>query len=398
MPDQIIINNGIIDNDPNADSLRISFGKSNLNFTELFTRTDSLPQIETTLASTAAAAGLNTTTANEASSTANTALSLANQAATEAGVNAMNLLGEINARISGDAANASSINSAQAATDSNALNLLTEIDARIAGDASNSSAITSAQVNITALISDLNEINTRVGINSQLNTTEKGSIVGSINELVATLSSIDGDIIDDTTASSEKVYSSLRTEQYVALEIASAISTALEGEDLSDLADDIAALAQADNGLVSVTAIQNFPLDQQSIGRSNIGAVAQSELDSLINTLFNIGIFDLTIPDLVSVGSAQNFDAAQQAQGRSNIDAASQTSLDSVDSQLLSLLGTINGISGDVTSQGDSITTLEAGRTQDNQARIAEDQAIRDDIGDPDFNFAAEINGLLNIN
>ena len=212
------------------------------------------------------------------------------------------------------------------------------------------------------LTNSLNLLNTRIGDLTTLDTTVKNTVVGAINELVSILNNIDGDLIDDVSPAGDKVYSSLRTEQIVSTEIASAITTALEGEDLSDLADSITALAQADNGLVSVTSPQGFSISQQITGRNNIGAASEIALQDLFTNLFNTGIFDVSLPDLVSVGSAQNFDATQQAQGRSNIEAASN-----------------------------------AGLTTEVTDRQTADQAIRDDLGDTDFDFAAEINAILNV-
>ena len=212
------------------------------------------------------------------------------------------------------------------------------------------------------LTNSLNLLNTRIGDLTTLDTTVKNTVVGAINELVGMLNNMGGDLIDDVSPAGDKVYSSLRTEQIVSTEIASAITTALEGEDLSDLADGITALAQADNGLVSVTSDQGFSISQQGIGRTNIGAASQIGLQDLSITLFNTGLFDTSLPDLVSAGTVQNFDATQQAQGRSNIEAASNA-----------------GLTTEVTN------------------RQTADQAIRDDLGDTDFDFAAEINAILNV-
>jgi hypothetical protein len=93
-----------------------------------------------------------------------------------------------------------------------------------------------------------------------LTTTEKNTLVGAINELASELWTLDSDV---TTR------------------INTAIATALEWEDLSDLADQILALVQADNWLVSAVAVQTFTELQKTQARTNIWAVSS---DSVWNT------------------------------------------------------------------------------------------------------------------
>ena len=133
------------------------------------------------------------------------------------------------------------------------------------------------------LTNSLNLLNTRIGDLTTLDTTAQNTVVGAINELVGILNNIDLDLIDDVSAAGDKVYSSLRTEQIISTEIAAALTAALEGQDLSDLADSITALAQADNGLVSATAVQNFPEPQQATGRNNIGAASNAGLTTEVS-------------------------------------------------------------------------------------------------------------------
>ena len=85
-----------------------------------------------------------------------------------------------------------------------------------------------------------------------LTTTEKSTIVWAINEVKASIGTLD-------TA--------------VTIRINDAIAAALEWEDLSDLADAILALVQADEWLVSITA-QTFTAPQQAQARTNIWAVS----------------------------------------------------------------------------------------------------------------------------
>ena len=73
--------------------------------------------------------------------------------------------------------------------------------------------------------------------------------------------------IDDGAASPGRIWSSQRTGQ----EITARLATALEGEDLSDLADRVTANAQADAGFVSFSAPQSLTEEQKQQFRDNIG-------------------------------------------------------------------------------------------------------------------------------
>lgn len=56
------------------------------------------------------------------------------------------------------------------------------------------------------------------------------------------------------------------------------IASALEGEDLSDIAAQITALMQADQGLVSTAAAQTFTPTEKAVGRANIDAASQADM------------------------------------------------------------------------------------------------------------------------
>jgi len=124
------------------------------------------------------------------------------------------------------------------------------------------------------LAQKMNVLHGRDGDFSTLTTTDKANLVAAINEIHALTIAAVG--IDDTTASTTSVYSSAKTAQEIAL----AITNALEGEDLSDLAASITALAQADMGLVSAAAAQTFDAVGQELARANIAAAAQADLDA----------------------------------------------------------------------------------------------------------------------
>ena len=184
---------------------------------------------------------------------------------------------------------------------------------------------------------------------SQLNTTNRNSLVASINETLAAVNDVVSSMIDDTAPASDKVYSSQRTEAYVNTQIGSAIMAALEGQDLSDIAASVAALAQADTGLISALADQMFTDTQKLQARVNTGSASQTDLNQALATI------------------------ASQGTG------------------ILSLEQTFAGVLDTLTQHGGRITTLESQRLQDNQARVDADNAILASIGDVDHNFATEI-------
>ena len=120
----------------------------------------------------------------------------------------------------------------------------------------------------------LNVLHGRDGDLSTLTTIEKANLVSAINEVHSLVNS--ASMIDDTAPSTTSIYSSQKTVE----EIAAQIAAALEGEDLSDIAGQITALMQADTGLVSAAAAQSFDAVQQAQARANIAAAAQADLDT----------------------------------------------------------------------------------------------------------------------
>lgn len=122
---------------------------------------------------------------------------------------------------------------------------------------------------VTTIATTVKNLKVKQGDLTTLTTTEKNTLVWAINELKSSLWILDSDV---TTR------------------INTAIANALEGEDLSDLADQILALVQADQWLVSATAVQSFTDPQKTQARNNIGAVASSDIWNTDNdyvTIFN---------------------------------------------------------------------------------------------------------------
>lgn len=99
-----------------------------------------------------------------------------------------------------------------------------------------------------------------VGNKATLTTAEKGSLVGALNEVKAALDAVQpGQSAAQVTAS-----------------INAAITALINGADVNndtllELANRITALAQADAGLVSATAVQGFTVPQQAQACANIG-------------------------------------------------------------------------------------------------------------------------------
>ena len=143
---------------------------------------------------------------------------------------------------------------------------------------------------------------------SALTTTEKTTLIGAINELDAAVKSNDGDIstinsalttlqtklngiIDDTRASTTKVYSSSKVESQITAAKQAVKNDLLGGagaaydtlKELSDLIETnktaIEALKTIAAGHVKYDAAQVLTEEQKAQARTNIGAVAASEIN-----------------------------------------------------------------------------------------------------------------------
>ena len=143
---------------------------------------------------------------------------------------------------------------------------------------------------------------------SALTTTEKATLIGAINELDAAVKSNDGDIstinsaltalqtklngiIDDTSASTTKVYSSSKVESKITAAKQEVKDDLLGGagaayDTLKELADlietnktAIEALQTIAAGHVKYDAAQVLTNEQKAQARTNIGAVAASEIN-----------------------------------------------------------------------------------------------------------------------
>ncbi|MCT8340495.1 hypothetical protein MG296_10555 [Flavobacteriaceae bacterium TK19130] len=111
----------------------------------------------------------------------------------------------------------------------------------------------------------------------------------TISDFTSAVNALVANIINDAATASGTTWSSSK----INTEITAAITAALEGEDLSDLADQIVALAQADNGLVSATQAQSFTEPQKLQARNNIDVYSKAEVgDPTTNfvTTFEAGL------------------------------------------------------------------------------------------------------------
>ena len=123
------------------------------------------------------------------------------------------------------------------------------------------------------LVAKLNELKTEIGDLAQLSTTNDANLVAAINEVLGMANQPGGAQINDAVTNLTEVWSSSRTNTA----ITAAVTAALEGEDLSDLAAEITALAQADAGLVSSDSAQSLTPAQQQQARENIDAVSLTD-------------------------------------------------------------------------------------------------------------------------
>lgn len=96
--------------------------------------------------------------------------------------------------------------------------------------------------------------------------------------------------IDSEAATRKAQDTDIRNKYATKAELTQAITDLINGADadsdsLKELADQITALAQADNGLVSATETQSFKAANKEIARKNIDAVAKAAFDESVATI-----------------------------------------------------------------------------------------------------------------
>lgn len=109
---------------------------------------------------------------------------------------------------------------------------------------------------------------------------QKDRLVAALSRLVSAINAVDtkvagvasGAAIDDGSTGSATTWSSTKVQAQINAGITALINGAGASSDtLKELADQLAALAQADNGLVSASAAQAFSAAQKLQACQNIG-------------------------------------------------------------------------------------------------------------------------------
>ena len=147
---------------------------------------------------------------------------------------------------------------------------------------------------ITTLLKQVNNtLKGNQGDLTKLSTADKTSLVNALNELKTSIDNKTS--IDDSQATTANTWSATK----ISSEITQAIAKLINGADVSSdtlkgLADKIAALAQADNGLVSASLSQAFTEQQKAQARTNIDVYSKAEIGDIntnfvttINTTYN---------------------------------------------------------------------------------------------------------------
>lgn len=143
------------------------------------------------------------------------------------------------------------------------------------------------------LCSYFNDNGTALSLDDTTITADKTSLVNALNELKTSIDNKTS--IDDSKDTTANTLSATKINS----EITTAITKLINGADISsdtlkELADKIAALAQADNGLVSASQSQTFTEQQKAQARTNIDVYSKAEIGDIttnfvttINTTYN---------------------------------------------------------------------------------------------------------------
>ena len=122
---------------------------------------------------------------------------------------------------------------------------------------------------------------------SALTTTNKTNLVAALNEL-KTLIPAASVSIDDASTAAGTTWSSTKINSQINAAIAALVNGAPGSSDtLKELADQLAALVQADTGLLSFAGAQTLTAGQKTQGCTNLG-VGEPETDFV--TVFNTGL------------------------------------------------------------------------------------------------------------
>ena len=122
---------------------------------------------------------------------------------------------------------------------------------------------------------------------SALTTTNKTNLVAALNELKALIPAASASI-DDASTAAGTTWSSTKINSQINAAIAALVNGAPGASDtLKELADQLAALVQADTGLLSFAGAQTLTPTQKTQGCNNLG-VGEPETDFV--TVFNTGL------------------------------------------------------------------------------------------------------------
>ena len=122
---------------------------------------------------------------------------------------------------------------------------------------------------------------------SALTTTNKTNLVAALNELKTLIPAASASI-DDASTAAGTTWSSTKINAQINSAIAALVNGAPGTSDtLKELADQLAALVQADTGLLSFAGVQTLTAGQKTQGCTNLG-VGEPETDFV--TVFNAGL------------------------------------------------------------------------------------------------------------
>ena len=121
------------------------------------------------------------------------------------------------------------------------------------------------------IVSAINSLKGAQGNLSDLVTTDKANLVAALNEVKNSIPSTSA-VIDDTGSGTTKTWSSNKIQSQITSAITALVSGSPEASDtLKELSDQIVALSQADNGLLSFAAAQALNTAQKLQGCNNLG-------------------------------------------------------------------------------------------------------------------------------
>lgn len=121
------------------------------------------------------------------------------------------------------------------------------------------------------IVGAINALKGAQGNLSDLTTTGKANLVAALNEVKNSIPPA-GAMIDDAGSGTNKTWSSNKIQSQITAAITALISGSPEASDtLKELAEQIAALSQADNGLLSFAAAQALNATQKLQACNNLG-------------------------------------------------------------------------------------------------------------------------------